>query len=180
VVVSGPARSGKSEALRRIALALAPREDLEVMVVLAGVRPEEIGEWRETPAEPVGATSFAASADAQAGAVEQAVEQGRRIAARGRDAVVIIDAIDGLSPAVARRTLAAARNIVDGGSLTVIAASDAPLGGETTVVALDASLAAARQWPAIDRTATGTMRADVLIGESAAAELARALVEEVE
>ena len=64
--------------------------------MLAGVRPEEIGEWREGPVEPATALSFAASSDAQAQAVEQAIEQGRRVAARGGDAVVLIDTLDAL------------------------------------------------------------------------------------
>ena len=57
--------------------------------MLAGVRPEEIADW---PVEPGAALTFAASADAQAQAVEQAVDVGRRVAARGGDAVVLIDA----------------------------------------------------------------------------------------
>ena len=85
------------------------------------------------PVAPVAAVTFAASPDAQAQAVEQAVEQGRRVAARGGDAVVLIDSLDYLPPPAARRALAAARNIVDGGSLTVIATAAEPLGGETTV-----------------------------------------------
>ena len=65
--------------------------------MLAGVRPEEVAEWR--PAAPAAALTFAASADAQAQAVEQAVEQGRRVAARGGDAVVIVDSLEYVSPA---------------------------------------------------------------------------------
>ena len=66
VVLAGPARAGKSEALRRLAEALGAIEGLEVSLVLAGVRPEELGE--------TGGVSFAASSDAQA----QAVESGGR------------------------------------------------------------------------------------------------------
>ena len=91
VVISGPARSGKSEALRRLAGALAAQEGLELSLVLVGVRPEEVG---EAAVEPAAALSFAASADAQSQAVEQAIEQGRRVAARGGDAVVLIDTLD--------------------------------------------------------------------------------------
>ena len=65
------------------------------------------------------------------------VDQAQRIAARGADAVVLIDTLTGLHPHAARKVLAAARNIVDGGSLTVIATAAEPLGGETTVIALD-------------------------------------------
>ena len=49
--------------------------------------------------------SFAASPDAQAQAVEQAVEQGRRVAARGGDAVVVIDTLEYVAPQLARRAL---------------------------------------------------------------------------
>src|SRR5215218_5186567 len=91
VVIAGAARSGKSEALRKIAAALAGRDGLEVSVVLAGVRPEEAAEWADGPVAPTASLSFAASPDAQAQAVEQAIEQGRRVAARGGDAVVLAD-----------------------------------------------------------------------------------------
>ena len=50
VVIAGGARAGKSEALRRIAAALAGRDGLELSVVLAGVRPEEAAEWADGPA----------------------------------------------------------------------------------------------------------------------------------
>ena len=171
VLVAGAARAGKTEALRRLAGALAGRDGLEVSLVLAGVRPEETGDW---PLEPAAAVSFAASADAQAQAVEQAVEQGRRVAARGGDAVVLVDTLEGLPPAAARRALAAARNIVDGGSLTVIATAGAPLGGETTVVALDAGLTALGRFPALDLEGSGVLRADLLVGDAGAEAIAKA------
>ncbi len=157
----GPARAGKSDALRRIAAALADKGGVELTVVLAGVRPEEIGEWQE-PIAPSASVTFAASADSQGQAVEHAVEQARRVAARGADAVVIVDSLEYVSPAVARRALAAARNIVDGGSLTVIASAPAALGGETTVIALDAQLVAMGRFPALDLANSGTMRPELL------------------
>ncbi|HET9739573.1 MAG TPA: Rho termination factor N-terminal domain-containing protein [Solirubrobacteraceae bacterium] len=171
VVVAGGPRSGKSEALRRLAGALAGREGLEVSLVLAGVRPEETREW---PLEPVAALSFGASADAQAQAVEQAIEQGRRVAARGGDAVVLVDTLEALPVAAARRALAAARNISDGGSLTVIATAAAPLGGETTVVALDAGLTALGRFPALDLEGSGVLRPDLLVGDAGAEAIAKA------
>ena len=177
VVLAGSARAGKSEALRRLAAALAALDGVELSVVLAGVRPEEIAEWREF--EPVAALSFAASADAQAQAVEQAVEQGRRVAARGSHAVVLIDSLEQLPPQAARRALAAARNIVDGGSLTVIATAPAPLGGETTVVAFDAALVALGRFPALDLAASGVVRPELLVGEAGAEAIARTRLEQL-
>jgi transcription termination factor Rho len=169
VVLAGQARSGKSEALRRLADALRALEGLEVSLVLAGVRPEELGED--------GGVSFAASPDAQAQAIEQAVELGRRVAARGGDAVVLVDTLEYVTPHAARRALAAARNIADGGSLTVIATASAPFGGETTVVAFDAALTALGRFPAIDLAASGVVRPELLVGDAGAEAIATARAE---
>ena len=177
VVIAGPARAGKSEALRRLAAVLAGRDGLEVSLVLAGVRPEETAEWQEGPVAPVVSVSFAASPDAQAQAVEQAIEQGRRVAARGGDAVVLVDSLEYVSPGAARRALAAARNITGGGSLTVIATAPAPVGGESTVVALDASLTALGRFPALDLAQSGTLRPELLVGDAGAEAIAKARVE---
>jgi transcription termination factor Rho len=174
VVIAGGPRAGKSEALRRIAAALTGREDLEVSIVLAGVRPEEAAEWADGPLAPVASQSFAASPDAQAQAIEQAVEQGRRVASRGGDAVVLVDSLEYVSPGAARRAMAAARNIAGGGSLTVIAVSPVPVGGETTVVTLDAGLAALGRFPALDLAASGTLRPEKLVGDAGAEAIAKA------
>ncbi|HEX4804725.1 MAG TPA: Rho termination factor N-terminal domain-containing protein [Conexibacter sp.] len=181
VTIVGAAHSGKSEALRRLATALAALDgELEKAVVLAGARPEEIAEWGDGPLAPVAALSFAAPADAQAQAVERAVEQGKRVAARGGHAVVLIDSLEGLPAAAARKALAAARNIPGAGSLTVIATASAPVGGETTVVALDAELAGERRFPAIDLRASRTLRPELLVGEAGAAAIAEAVREQAE
>jgi transcription termination factor Rho len=175
VVICGGPRAGKSELARGIVEALSGREGLELLVVLAGVRPEEAGDWA-APA-PVAIVSFAGSPDAQAQAVEQAIEQGRRVAARGGDAVVVIDTLEYVPPHAARRALAAARNISDGGSLTVIATAPVPFGGESTVVALDAQLTALRRFPALDLAGSGTLRADALVGDAGAEAIAKARAE---
>jgi transcription termination factor Rho len=174
VTVVGPARAGKTEALRRLTGALAGQEGLTVSVALAGARPEELTAWREGPVQPAAAADFAASSDAQAHAVERTVEQARRVAARGGDAVVLVDGLDGLHAPAARKVLAAARNIPDGGSLTLIAASTRPLGGETTVIALDAALTSTGRFPALDLVASGTLRPELLVGEAGADAIAKA------
>jgi len=174
VTVVGPTQAGKSEALRRLGRALAGQDDLEVTVVLAGARPEEVGEWREAGLEPVATLTLAASVDARLGAIERAVETAKRIAARGGDAVVLVDGLDGLAPQAARKVLAAARNVVDGGSLTVVATAPAPVGGETTIVALDRALTAVRRFPALDLAQSGTLRAELLVGEAGADAIAQA------
>jgi transcription termination factor Rho len=177
VTIVGPARSGKTEALSRLASSLSGHDELALTVVLAGVRPEEISAWSQGPLAPAVGLSFATSPDAQGSAIEPVIDQARRLAARGADAVVLIDTLDGLPTQVARRLLASARNIVDGGSLTVIATASAPIGGETTVIALDASLASTARFPAVDLVASGTIHPELLVGEAGAEAIARARAE---
>jgi transcription termination factor Rho len=177
VTITGGSRSGKTEALRRVAEALAHHEDVELQVVLAGVRPEEIAAWSEGEVAPAGATSFASSSDAQGQVVEHVIEQAKRIAARGGDAIVLIDSLNGLHPSTARRALAAARNVRDGGSLTVVATAAEPVGGETTVIALDATLTSMRRFPALDLAAGGTIRPELLVGDAGAEAIAKARAE---
>jgi transcription termination factor Rho len=180
VTIVGRARSGKTEALRRLAAAFAGREDLAVSVVLAGVRPEEISEWNDPahlPPAPTAAVSFAGSEDARNAAIEPAIDQARRLAGRGADALVLIDTLDGASPALARKALAAARKIVDGGSLTVIATASEPIGGETTVIALDVALTSTGRFPALDLLASGTIRPELLVGAAGAEAIARTRAE---
>jgi len=173
VTISGGPWAGKSHALRLLADALAS-EEISLFVALAGVRPEEISDWATAPVAPAGAVSFAASIDAQDHVVELVVEQARRIAARGGNAVVLIDTLDGLHPPTARKAMACARNVVDGGSLTVIATSTRPVGGETTVIALDRTLTSTGRFPALDLVASGTLRPELLVGEAGAQAIAEA------
>jgi transcription termination factor Rho len=178
VTIVGGARAGKTEALRRLATALAGSDDLTVLVALAGVRPEEISEYTNDPAgAPAAAVSFAASHDAAAAAVEPVIDQARRLAARGGDALVLLDTLDGLSPHAARKLMASARNIVDGGSVTVVATANVPIGGETTVIALDAALTGAGRFPALDLLASGTLKPELLVGEAGAEAIAKTRAE---
>jgi len=170
VAITGGAWAGKSHTLRQLAIALAGDDSITLLIALAGIRPEELTEWSQTEGLPAAAAalSVAASADAQDHAVEQAIEQARRVAVRGGHAVVLIDTLDSLHPLTARKALASARNLVDGGSVTVIATRWEPVGGETTVIALDRELTAAGRFPALDLTLSGTLRAELLVGEDGA------------
>jgi transcription termination factor Rho len=173
-VIVGGARSGKTETLRRLQAALPPGEELDVTVVLAGVRPEEIAEWQEGPRAPVAALTFAASSDAQAQAVERALDGAKRVAARGGHALVLIDTLDGLSQHAARKALAAARKLRDGGSLTLVATAKQPFGVETTVIALDAALTSTGRQPILDLVASGTLKPELLVGEEGAQAITKA------
>jgi transcription termination factor Rho len=77
-------------------------------------------------------------------------------------------------PHTARKVLAAARNLRDGGSLTVIATASRPFGGETTVIALDPALTSTGRQPIIDLPASGTLRPERLVGEDGASAITKA------
>jgi transcription termination factor Rho len=167
-VIVGGRQAGKTDTLRKLLSALRGHGELEISLVLAGARPEEIAEWTEESTAPAAALGLAASADAQGQAVERAIDSAKRIASRGGNALVLIDSLDGLHPQAARRALAAARNLREGGSLTVIAVTSEPLGGETTVIALDRALTSTGRSPILDLFVSGTLRAELLVGEDGA------------
>jgi transcription termination factor Rho len=175
VTIAGAARAGKTETLRLLLGALQDQKDLQMSLVLAGVRPEELSSW-QSPA-PTAAVTLAASPDVQNQAVERAVESAKRLASKGEHVLLAIDCLDGVAPHVGRRALAAARNLVDGGSLTVIATAKQPFGGETTVIALDALRTSTGRLPALDLLSSGTLKAELLVGRESAAEIVKARAE---
>lgn len=179
VSIVGPSRAGKTEALRRLAAELVGQEDLQLWLVLAGSRPEETADWSAV-LEPAAAAPLGSSLETRSQAVEVVIEQVRRLVARGANAVVLIDSVDAVHDNVAARAMASARNVVDGGSLTVIATASEPRGGETTVIALDAVLTGAGRFPALDLVDSWTMKPELLVGDAAAEAIFRARAEALE
>jgi transcription termination factor Rho len=138
VAIAGPPGAGATGLLRRMAETLAGAE-LAPTVVLAGVRPEEVTEWRQSGLTVTGG-AFDGSVEEQAQVAEMAIERAKRAVEQGRDAVVAIDSLDALPPSVARRVFGAARRAEEGGSLTVIAVvgqSPEPLRVATTRIVLE-------------------------------------------
>jgi transcription termination factor Rho len=123
VAVAGPPGAGATRLLRELADALAKEGDVDVQVVLAGVRPEEVTEWRAAEGRHVVGGSFDRSSDAQAQAAELAVERAKRRVERGGHAAVIVDSLEALPSGAQRRLFGAARATEEGGTLTVIAAT---------------------------------------------------------
>lgn len=122
VAIAGPPGAGATALLRRIVGTLAESQpDLAPIVVLAGVRPEEVTEWRRDSGATVAGGAFDGSVDEQAQIAEMAIERAKRVVEAGRDAVVAVDSLDSLPAAVARRVFGAARRAEEGGSLTVVA-----------------------------------------------------------
>jgi transcription termination factor Rho len=158
VLIAGPPGAGATSLLREIAGELAKVYDFAPQVVLIGVRPEEVTEWRRLEGLDVVGGSFERSPDAQAQAAELAIERAKRTAERGGHAALLIDRLDVLPGAAQRRIFGAARATEEGGTLTVVATaapdSDA-LRWATTRIVLEPGGKPAR-------SASGTVHADRL------------------
>jgi len=92
-----------------------------------------------------------------------AVERAKRVAERGGDAVVVIDSLDALPPAAARRVFGAGRNTEEAGSVTIFAATGIaaePQRLATTRIVLEA--ARAGDQPKLAEESSGTLRAELL------------------
>lgn len=147
VAVGGAPGAGATTLLREFVSKLGESyPDIDLQVVLVGVRPEEAAEWRAEGKAPVAGGSFDSSPDAQAQAAELAVERAKRNAERGGHAAVVIDRLDALPPGAQRRVFGAGRATEEGGTVTVVAATgsaDEPLRWATTRVVLAAPEAGA-------------------------------------
>ena len=174
VSVVGAPGSGRTSTVRALAVELAAQEGVEVHVVLSGARPEELAEWVAAELTPAAVATLAAGSETQAQVVDQVVDAARRSVARGAHAAVVIDALDHLPAGLARRALAAARNVPDGGSLTIVAAAREAVGGETTVIALDALAGLGEKHPVLDPVASHTLRVEALVGARKATTILKA------
>jgi transcription termination factor Rho len=158
MAVSGAPGTGASTLLLEVARTLAERHpELSVQVVLAGVRPEEVGEWAATGL-PVAGGSFERSPEAQAQAAELAVERAKRHVERGGHAAVIVDALDALPPSLQRRLFGAARATEEGGTLTIVAAT----GEERDALRWAGTRVVLESGGRVSGTESGTLRADLL------------------
>ena len=162
VSVVGPFASGRSTTLRMLAAELAAIEEVELSVVLAGARPEERAEWVAAGIAPAAVETLTASADSQAKAIDRAIESARKVTTKGGHSAVVIDSIDDLDAHAARKVLGAARNVPGAGSLTVIAASREPVGGETTLIFLVSQDGGKIGDPAVDKAKSKTLRSNLL------------------
>ncbi len=203
-LIVGPHESGKSTALRQIAQAVAQNQpDAHLMLVLVDERPEEVTELQRTVNGEVIASTFDRPAEDHATIVELAIERAKRLVELGHDVIVLIDSLTSLAraynlaaPAAVRvpagsldaaavfpvkRMLSAARNVENGGSLTVIATVsaqpesnlDAALLGELEGVAnmqlrLSGDAADRRVFPAVDLTRSATRNEALLTSEAEA------------
>lgn len=206
-LIVAPPKAGKTSVLRAIAEGVHRNNpEVHIMVVLVGERPEEVTDMRRAVrgAEIVEST-FDHSPSEQIAVAELAIERAKRRVELGEDVVVLLDSITRLgraynlgAPATGRvlsggvdsgallppkRFLGAARNIENGGSLTIFATALVETGsvGDSLIfeefkatgnaeLKLDRATAARRVYPAVDIAQSGTRRDDLLLspGELAA------------
>jgi transcription termination factor Rho len=144
-MIVSPPKAGKTMLLKSIAkAAITNYEDIHVMVLLIGERPEEVTDWRRTVVEAeVVAATFDDAVEEQTRVAEMGLERAKRLVECGKDVVVLLDGITrltraynlavppsgrtlsgGIDPASlhpSKRFFGAARNTEEGGSLTIIA-----------------------------------------------------------
>jgi len=201
-LIVSPPKAGKTLLLKTIAAAAANRyEDIYILVVLVGERPEEVTDWRRTvqDAEVVAAT-FDDPVEEQTRVAEMAIDRAKRLVESGRHVMVLLDGITrltraynlalppsgrtlsgGIDPVALhppKRLFGTARNVEDGGSLTIIATCLVDTGSRMDEVIfeefkgtgnwelwLDRRLAEKRVFPAIDIARSGTRRDELLLDE---------------
>ena len=200
-LIVSPPKAGKPTILKEIAHAISINSpEVVLMVVLIGERPEEVTDMRRAVKGDVFASTFDESVEEQCRVGELALERAKRLVEFGQDVVILLDSITRLTRAYnlavpsSGRTLSggidpialyppkkfigAARNIEEGGSLTIIANCLIDTGSRMDEVIyeefkgtgnmelhLDRRLAEKRFFPAIDIVRSGTLREELLFSE---------------
>ncbi len=198
-LIVSPPKAGKTLVLQAIANAIAVNNpEVHLMVVLVDERPEEVTDMQRTVKGEVIASTFDRPAEDHTTVAELAIERAKRLVELGHDVVVLLDSITRLgraynlsAPASGRilsggvdssalyppkRFFGAARNIEDGGSLTILATALVETGSKMDEVIfeefkgtgnmelrLSRSLADKRIFPAVDVNASGTRREEMLM-----------------
>nr|WP_228826025.1 transcription termination factor Rho [Nocardia abscessus] len=206
-LIVSPPKAGKTTILQDIANAIATNNpEVYLMVVLVDERPEEVTDMQRSVRGEVISSTFDRPPSDHTSVAELAIERAKRLVEMGRDVVVLLDSITRLgraynnsSPASGRilsggvdstalyppkRFLGAARNIENGGSLTIIATAMVETGstGDTVIfeefkgtgnaeLKLDRKIAERRVFPAVDVNPSGTRKDELLLNPDEAAVL---------
>jgi transcription termination factor Rho len=163
VAVVTPPGVDAAPLLRAVAGTL--RDQVELTVVLAGARPEDVTEWRRDGDLPVAGGGFDRSPDEAANAADVALERAKRAVERGADAALVVDSLEGLPPGAARRLFGSARKAEEGGSLTVVAATGTSVEvarAATTRIVLEPATAGGPGAATTVSAASDTTRAELL------------------
>jgi transcription termination factor Rho len=198
-LIVAPPKAGKTMVLQAIANAITRNNpECHLMVVLVDERPEEVTDFQRSVKGEVIASTFDRPPSHHTATAELAIERAKRLVELGQEVVVLLESITRLgraynnaAPASGRiltggidsnalyppkRFLGAARNIEDGGSLTIIATALVDTGstGDNLIfeefkgtgnaeLRLDRKAAERRVWPAIDLDPSGTRMEEILL-----------------
>ncbi|MBO7190624.1 MAG: transcription termination factor Rho [Elusimicrobiaceae bacterium] len=200
-LIVAPPKSGKTMILQAIAHSIAENyKDAVLMVLLIDERPEEVTDMSRSVKGEVVASTFDEPADRHVQVAEMVIEKAKRLAEQGKDVIILLDSLTRLARAYntvapssgrvltggleatslqkPKRFLGAARNIEEGGSLTIIATAMIETGSRMDEVifeefkgtgnselCLDRKLSERRIFPAVDINRSSTRKENLLLTE---------------
>ena len=201
-LIVSPPKAGKTLLLKAIANGMtANHTDIHLMVLLIGERPEEVTDMKRSVKGEVISSTFDEPVEDHTKVAEMTLDRAKRLVEGGQDVVILMDSITrlaraynldmppsgrtlsgGIDPVALyppKRFFGAARNIENGGSLTIIATCLVDTGSRMDDVIyeefkgtgnmelhLDRKLSEKRVFPAIDITRSGTRREELLLGDT--------------
>ncbi len=199
MLIVAPPRTGKTVLLQKMANAISKNHpDAKVIILLIDERPEEVTEMQRATTAEVISSTFDEPASRHVQVAEMVIDKARRLVEYRRDVVILLDSITRLARAYntevphsgkiltggvdanalqkPKRFFGAARNIEEGGSLTIIGTALVDTGSKMDEVifeefkgtgnselALDRRLVEKRIWPAINIAASGTRKEELLL-----------------
>lgn len=202
-LIVAPPRTGKTVMLQSLANSIAINHpDIYLIVLLIGERPEEVTDMARSVKGEVISSTFDEPAQRHVQVMEIVLEKAKRLVEQGRDVVILLDSITRLARAYntvvpssgkvlsggvdsnalhrPKRFFGAARNIEDGGSLTIIATALVDTGSRmdevifeefkgtgNAEIVLDRKLSDKRVFPAIDINKSGTRKEELLVKNKA-------------
>ena len=206
-LIVAPPRTGKTMMLQNIAKSLAANHpETYLIVLLIDERPEEVTDMRRSVDGEVVSSTFDEPATRHVQVAEMVIAKAKRLVECGRDVVILLDSITRLARAYntvvpssgkvltggvdanalqrPKRFFGGARNVENGGSLTIIATALIETGSRmdevifeefkgtgNSEVILDRKLADKRTWPSIDITRSGTRKEELLVDKGTLAKM---------
>ena len=206
-LIVAPPRTGKTMMLQSIAKSVAANHpDAYLIVLLIDERPEEVTDMRRSVDGEVVSSTFDEPATRHVQVAEMVIAKAKRLVESGRDVVILLDSITRLARAYntvvpssgkvltggvdanalqrPKRFFGAARNVEDGGSLTIIATALIETGSRmdevifeefkgtgNSEIILDRKLSDKRVWPSIDITRSGTRKEELLVDKGTLAKM---------
>ena len=200
-LIVAPPRAGKTILMQKIANAILENHpEVTLIVLLIDERPEEVTDMQEHVKAEVISSTFDEPADRHVQVADMVIEKAKRIVEQGKDVVILLDSITRLARAhnvivphsgkilsggvdaqalhKPKRFFGAARNIENGGSLTIVATALVETGSRmdevifeefkgtgNMEVVLDRKIADRRVFPAIDIQRSGTRKEELLLGK---------------